>query len=136
VAVDAGPGLVLVHGAAHTSVCWAPTITELGRQAPDLEVTAVDLPGRRGVPGDLRTATLDDYADAVVDQINAAGLGEVVLAVHSMSGLLAPGVAARLGSERMGSYGYSGCPVPDSRLGVHSSGETSRSKRDRRLSRW
>ena len=40
------PGLVLVHGGAHAADCWDLTVEELHRQAPDLTVLAVDLPGR------------------------------------------------------------------------------------------
>ena len=112
VAVGAGSGLVLVHGAAHTSACWAPTVAELARQAPDVAVTAVDLPGRGATPGDLRTATLDDYADAVVDRIDAAGIDEVALVAHSMSGLLVPGVVTRLGRRRVARLVFVAALVP------------------------
>jgi hypothetical protein len=51
------PGLVLVHGGQHAGDCWEPTVDEIHRQAPDLEVISLDLPGRRDKPGDLITAS-------------------------------------------------------------------------------
>ena len=55
------PALVLVHGAQHAADCWDLTVEEIHRQAPDLKVLAVDLPGRRGKSGDLVGARIDDW---------------------------------------------------------------------------
>lgn len=68
------PALVLVHGGAHAGDCWDLTVDEIHRQAPELRVPAVDLPGRRGKPGDLRTVTLGDCVVSVVADIEAEGL--------------------------------------------------------------
>jgi pimeloyl-ACP methyl ester carboxylesterase len=95
------PALVLVHGAQHASDCWDPTVAELHRVDPGLKVLAVDLPGRRGKPGDLTTARVDDWVDSVVVDIEGAGLDDVVIVGHSMAGLIVPGVVARLGSQRV-----------------------------------
>ena len=95
------PGLVLLHGAFHTAACWAPTIAELERQAPDVPVLAVDLPGRGVSPDDLRTVTLERCVDRVVEQIERAGLDELVVVAHSLGGLVAPGVVAKLGARRV-----------------------------------
>ena len=46
--------------------CWDPTVDEIHRQAPELAVLAVDLPGRRGKPGDLTTATIGDWVDSLL----------------------------------------------------------------------
>jgi hypothetical protein len=54
------PALVLVHGGAHAGDCWDFTVDEIHRIAPEMTVLAVDLPGRRGKPGDLRTLTIAD----------------------------------------------------------------------------
>ncbi|MDT5209867.1 MAG: hypothetical protein QOF67_2282, partial [Mycobacterium sp.] len=67
------PALVLVHGGAHAGDCWDLTVDEIHRLAPDLNVLAVDLPGRRGKPGDLRTLTVGDCVDSVVADIDGAG---------------------------------------------------------------
>ncbi|MCW2565358.1 MAG: hypothetical protein QOD59_601 [Mycobacterium sp.] len=95
------PALVLVHGGGHAADCWEPTIDELHRQAPGLTVLAVDLPGRRGKPGDLYTLTIADYVDSVVADIEDAGLNDVVIVGHSMAGVTVPGVVTKLGSSRV-----------------------------------
>jgi pimeloyl-ACP methyl ester carboxylesterase len=94
------PALVLVHGGAHAADCWDLTIREIHRLEPALRVLAVDLPGRRGKPGDLWTLTIADWVDSVVVDIEDAGLGEVVIVGHSMAGLTVPGVVIKLGSSR------------------------------------
>jgi pimeloyl-ACP methyl ester carboxylesterase len=93
--------LVLVHGASHAGDCWEPTVAALREIAPDVQVLAVDLPGRRSNPGDLGNLTIDDCVASVVDQIDAAGLDEVVIVGHSMAGIIVPGVVARLGAARV-----------------------------------
>jgi pimeloyl-ACP methyl ester carboxylesterase len=95
------PGLVLIHGAFHTAACWTPTLDELERQAPGVPRLAVDLPGRGTTPGDLRSVTIEGCVASVVEQIDRAGLDEVVVVAHSLGGLIAPGVVARLGVDRV-----------------------------------
>lgn len=98
---DDRPGLVLIHGAFHTGSCWAPTVLELERLAPGLPVVAVDLPGRGATPGDLGSLTIAQCTDSVVEQIERAGLDEVVVVAHSLGGLTAPAVVERLGAARV-----------------------------------
>ncbi|MCW2528412.1 MAG: menH 1 [Pseudonocardiales bacterium] len=93
--------LVLVHGGQHDSRCWDLTVEEIHRVAPGLCVLAVDLPGRRNEPGDLMTYTAEQGMDSIVAQIDRAGLGRVVLVGHSAAGLVVPGVAQRLGGDRV-----------------------------------
>jgi pimeloyl-ACP methyl ester carboxylesterase len=95
------PGLVLVHGGQHAGDCWNPTVDEIRRLAPELAVLAVDLPGRRGKPGDLKTATIDSWVDSVIADIEEAGLDDLVIVGHSMAGLSVPGVVRKLGSSRV-----------------------------------
>ena len=95
------PALVLVHGNAHASDCWDLTVDEIHRLAPELTVLAVDLPGRRGKPGDLRSLTIGDFVDSVVGDIEEAGLDDVVIVGHSMAGLTVPGVVTKLGASRV-----------------------------------
>ena len=95
------PALVLVHGGAHAGDCWDLTVDEIRRLAPELRVLAVDLPGRRSKPGDLRALTIADWVDSVVDDIDAAGLRDVVIVGHSMAGLTVPGVVTKLGAPRV-----------------------------------
>jgi pimeloyl-ACP methyl ester carboxylesterase len=92
-------GLVLIHGGWHTAACWTPTVTALASDEPTLPVVAVDLPGRGSTRVDLRSLTLDQGVDSVIDQIERANLEEVVVAAHSMGGLSAPQVVARLGTR-------------------------------------
>ena len=95
------PALVLVHGGAHTADCWDLMIDEIRTRAPELTVVAVDLPGRRGKPGDLRTSTIADFVDSVVGDIETAQLDDIVIVGHSMAGLTVPGVVAKLGASRV-----------------------------------
>ncbi len=95
------PALVLVHGGQHAGDCWDPTVDEIHRQAPELAVLALDLPGRRGKPGDLRTATIGQWVDSLVSDIDAAGADDLVIVGHSMAGLTVPGVVRKLGSSRV-----------------------------------
>jgi pimeloyl-ACP methyl ester carboxylesterase len=95
------PALVLVHGGQHAGDCWDPTVDEIRRRAPDLTVLAVDLPGRRGKPGDLRAATIADWVDSVVSDIESAGIDDLVIVGHSMAGITVPGVVRKLGSSRV-----------------------------------
>jgi pimeloyl-ACP methyl ester carboxylesterase len=95
------PDLVLIHGGAHAADCWDLTIAHLRCAAPELRVLAVDLPGRRDKPGDLRRATIREWVDSVVSDIDQAGLDRVVLAGHSMAGLVIPGVMTKLGAARV-----------------------------------
>jgi len=106
------PGLVLVHGACHGADCWDPTVAELSRLAPELKVLAVDLPGRRGKPGELAGARIDDFADSVAADVADAGLDDVVLVGHSMAGVTLPGVATRLGPARVRELVFAAAFVP------------------------
>jgi len=106
------PGLVLIHGGFHAARCWGPTVAELERQAPDVPVLAVDLPGRGASPAELGAVTIRACVDSVVERIEAAGLDEVVVAAHSAGGLTAPGVVARLGAARVAGLVFIAALVP------------------------
>jgi pimeloyl-ACP methyl ester carboxylesterase len=95
------PDLVLVHGGEHAADCWDLLVAELRCQAPKLRTLAVDLPGRGRTPGDLATATIDQWVDSVMADIDREGLGEIVIVGHSMAGVTVPGVVAKLGSARV-----------------------------------
>ncbi len=95
------PALVLVHGGAHAGDCWDLTVAEIRRTEPDLDVLAVDLPGRRDKPGDLRAVTISDWVDSVVADIEDAGFDDVVLVAHSLGGVSVPGVVTKLGASRV-----------------------------------
>lgn len=95
------PALVLVHGAMHAGDCWDPTVDEIRKLASELTVLAIDMPGRRGKAGNLTTATISEWVDSVVSDIDDAGLDEIVIVGHSMGGLTVPGIVTKLGSQRV-----------------------------------
>jgi pimeloyl-ACP methyl ester carboxylesterase len=95
------PALVLIHGGEHSADCWDLTIDELRRLAPELPVLAVDMPGHGATPGDLTTVTIVDCVRSAVEQIENAGLHEVVVVGHSLAGLTVPGIVATLGRSRV-----------------------------------
>ena len=75
-----GVGVVLIHGAAHTAVCWQSTVAELARSAPDLPALAVDLPGRGDTPEHLQQVTVQRCVEHVVERIETAQQRRFVLA--------------------------------------------------------
>lgn len=95
------PALVLVHGGEHAADCWELTVAELHCQEPELRVLAVDLPGHGNKPGDLATATIGEWVDSIVADIEDAGLGDIVIVGHSMAGVTVPGVVAKLGASQV-----------------------------------
>jgi pimeloyl-ACP methyl ester carboxylesterase len=112
------PDLVLVHGGEHSADSWDLVVAELHRQAPGLRTLAVDLPGHGRTPGDLATATIGEWVDSVVADIEAAGLGDVVIVGHSMAGVTVPGVVAKLGSSRVREMILAAAFVPPQGLAI------------------
>ncbi len=106
------PGLVLVHGGEHAGDCWDLVVAELRCQEPQLRVLAVDLPGRGRTPGDLTTATIGEWVDSVVTDIEREGLGDIVIVGHSMAGVTVPGVVAKLGFPRVREMIFAAAFVP------------------------
>lgn len=71
---------LLIHGAAHGAWCWRdviPELTALGHTAH-----AIDLPGHGQDKTPYSEVTLDGYADAVVDALDAPA----IVVGHSMGG--------------------------------------------------
>ncbi|WP_067662979.1 alpha/beta fold hydrolase [Nocardia miyunensis] len=104
--------IVLVHGAQHSSTCWTPTVAALAALRPDIEVLAVDLPGRRTNPADLRTVGIADCVASVVADVERIGADEVILVAHSMAGVTVPGVAEALGAQRVSRMVYIAAAMP------------------------
>jgi pimeloyl-ACP methyl ester carboxylesterase len=95
------PSFVLVHGGAHGAWCWDRLEPLLAGDALVSAVLCVDLPGH-GARLDVKPQdeiTLDDYIDAVVGDIESAGLKDIVLVGHSLAGITVPHVAARLAAR-------------------------------------
>ncbi|OBJ50559.1 alpha/beta fold hydrolase [Mycobacterium sp. 1423905.2] len=97
----APPALVLVHGAGLAADSWALTVEAIHRSAPELTVLALDMPGRRNKPGDLKQMTIADYVDSLVGDIEGAGVDDIVIAGHSAGGMMLPGVVSKLGAARV-----------------------------------
>jgi pimeloyl-ACP methyl ester carboxylesterase len=108
----APPALVLVHGGALAADSWELTVEEIHSLCPELSILAVDLPGRRSKPGDLRTVTVADWVDSVVSDIEDAGLNDIVIVGHSMAGLTVPGVVTKLGGSRVREMIFAAACVP------------------------
>ena len=101
------PALASYTGAALVEMAGSPptgrdlTIGEINRLEPELTVLALDMPGRRNKPGDLREMTIADYVDSLVVDIQSTRPQELVLVGHSMEGITLPGVLAKLGAARV-----------------------------------
>lgn len=76
------------------------TVAAIDRLDPERVVLAVDLPGRPDKAGDLITASIDEWVDSVVSDIEVAGVDDLVIVGHSMAGVVVPGVVTKLGSAR------------------------------------
>jgi len=97
---------VLIHGGAHGAWCWEPMLRYLGGPA-----LALDLPGRGARPADLEKLTLADFANTVVEDIEAAGVSRAILVGHSLAGLTLPPVLERI-PERIAHAVVIACVVP------------------------
>jgi pimeloyl-ACP methyl ester carboxylesterase len=113
---DEQPGLLLafVHGGVHHGGCWNDTVTALRRRCPSLRTIVVDMPGRRFVPGDLETLTIEQCVAAVADQIaqHRRNGEKLVIVGHSLAGVVMPGLVHRLGPHTVTRAVFVACCVP------------------------
>jgi pimeloyl-ACP methyl ester carboxylesterase len=113
---DEKPALLLafVHGGVHHGGCWDDTVTALRRRRPSLRTIAIDMPGRRTVPGDLATLTIEQCVSAVADQIaRHRRNGEKLMIVgHSLAGVVMPSLVQRLGPHTVTRAIFVACCVP------------------------
>jgi len=70
------------------------------------------MPGRGDSPADIASVTLEDCAQKIVDDVNGAGFGNVVLVGHSIAGLYVTDAAIRLGPERVRRLVYVAALIP------------------------
>jgi pimeloyl-ACP methyl ester carboxylesterase len=104
---------VLVHGAGMGANCWDRLLPFLDRPA-----VAVDLPGRgtrAGVP--LTSVTLEDCAQAILDDVAGVGGDELVMVAHSFAGVSVPRVMAEL-APRLRHVVFLSAVVPPDRTSV------------------
>ena len=92
---------VLIHGGAHGSWCWDRLVPHLAAAPGVDDVLAVDLPGRGARPDDPPSDEIGigHFVDAVVGDVEAHGLDDVVLVGHSLAGLTLGPASARLGDR-------------------------------------
>lgn len=84
----ATPTTVLLHGAGLGPWIWERVIARMRGLA-----FAPEYPGR------APDATPDACADAIMAQLDRAGIGDVVLGLHSLAGVLAAPLTRRLGNR-------------------------------------
>ena len=84
--------IVFIHGAQNDHSVWTAQARALAQQGH--HVLAVDLPGHGRSAGPALT-TVEEMAAWLLDLLDAAGIGDAVLAGHSMGSLIALEAAAR-----------------------------------------
>ena len=108
--------VVFLHGGVHSGSCWDETISAIRELRPGVDAFAVDIPGRRSIPGDLASLTYDACVDSLSDQIREHvgpdDATQVVLVGHSLAGVVIPGVVHRLGAHRFHHIIFVACCVP------------------------
>jgi pimeloyl-ACP methyl ester carboxylesterase len=80
--------VVFLHGAGTGAWVWERVMNELSVPA-----IALDVPGRSA------GATPQNCAEALVAELDQRGIDSVILVMHSLAGVLAPGLVARLGAR-------------------------------------
>lgn len=85
--------IVLVHGSWLGAWCWQDVISAL--KSHGATVSAPDLPAHGEDPGSIADASIDAYANRVIQTIESLP-GPVVLAGHSMAGAVITTVAERI----------------------------------------
>jgi len=108
------PPLVLLHGAGGDHLSWPVEIRGLSAA----RVFALDLPGH-GRSAGAGLQSVEEYADCVVDFMDALGLSRAVFVGHAMGGAIALTLALDH-PDRVGGIGLISCgprlPVPSSIL--------------------
>ncbi len=99
--------LLCLHGGAHGAWCWERVLPHL-----EIPARAMDLPGRGNHPAPLESVTLDDWVDAVVDEVRRSEEAPTVLVGHSLAGITMPRVAERI-PELLSHLVFIACTVPE-----------------------
>jgi pimeloyl-ACP methyl ester carboxylesterase len=90
--VSTAPTLVLLHAFGASAKAWAGVVAELDGAYP---IVAPNLPGFGGGDDHLRAERVADYADWVLGELQARGVGDFVLVGWSMGGKIALATALR-----------------------------------------
>lgn len=93
----AQPPVVLLHQTPRSADEFREVIAELATSVPALEVIAPDLPGMGGSDDHPDGATIEHYAAAVLEALDALGVQRFDLVGHHTGGCVAVEVAARAG---------------------------------------
>jgi pimeloyl-ACP methyl ester carboxylesterase len=80
--------IVFLHGAGTGAWVWEPVMKELS-----IPSVALDIPMRTA------GATPENCSEALVAELDRRGIDSIVLVMHSLAGVLAPGLVARLGAR-------------------------------------
>lgn len=91
-----GPVLVLQHGFLGGGSLWMPQIAFFSRM---FDVIAPDLPGYAGSAQIPPADSIAGMAAAVVDLLDALGVGDFCLVGHSMGGMVVQAMAASQGAR-------------------------------------
>ena len=86
------PHLVMIHGAGDDQTVWVMQSRAMAHQG--WNVAAVDLPGHGGSEDVEDIRAMEDYGNWLVGVMDGLGIGQAVLAGHSMGGAIALTVAA------------------------------------------
>lgn len=78
------PPILLIHGAGSDHGIWPLEL----RRLDGWRVIAIDLPGHGGSPG-AAPASIGEYSQAIWSFINTMGIYHVILAGHSLGGMIA-----------------------------------------------
>lgn len=105
------PTIVFLHGAGTGGWIW-------NRVAEELPFPSVAL----DVPGRTPDATPHRVADQIVEQLDRRGVDSVSLVLHSLAGVLASGLADRLGTRIEGLVYVSAVVPPEGKRFVDSFG--------------
>lgn len=113
---------LFLHGAWHGAWAFDEVVSIMS--ARGMQATALDLPGHGKDPAEPSRVTMDDYADRLVEVLDAIN-GDVILVAHSLGGGAAS-LAAERRAQKVKAVGYVAAFLPqsgDTLLGLASADE-------------
>lgn len=91
------PAVILLHGAGGSHLSWPPEI----RHLPGQRIYALDLPGHGKSP-QIGRHSIEEYAEDVLDFLDALKVRKAVFVGHSMGGAIALSLAIHHPSRALG----------------------------------